>query len=127
MSKSIPKPHPKAIIHHDKKLYACLASYPITRGHCVVVWKKPVRDLHGLGRADYDHLMERVDEVRNAMLAALKVKKVYLLYMDEASHVHWHLVPRYNEKGYDVFDHAPKKLKEYSLAEQIKEKLVLHL
>ncbi len=47
--------------------------------------------------------------------------------MDEVSHVHWHLVPRYNEKGYDVFEHAPQKLKEYSLAEKIKEKLVLHL
>ena len=127
MSKQLPQPNENAIIFEDKKLYACLASYPITRGHVVVVWKKPVRDLRGLGRADYDHLMERVDEVRNAMLSVLKVKKVYLLYMDEANHVHWHLVPRYNEKGYDVFEHVPKKLKEYSLAEKIKEKLVLHL
>ncbi|MBI1961598.1 MAG: HIT family protein [Parcubacteria group bacterium] len=127
MSKPFPKPHTKAIIFEDKKLYACLASRPIAAGHCVVVWKKPVKDLRGLGRADYDHLMERVDEVRNAMLSGLNVKKVYLMYMDEANHVHWHLVPRYNEKGYDVFEHAPKKLKEYSLAEKIKEKLVLHL
>lgn len=127
MHKTFPTPHPNAIVYEDKKLYACLASHPITRGHVVVVWKKPVADLHLLGRADYEYLMERVDEVRNAMRAALGIKKVYLIYMDEANHVHWHLVPRYNEKGYDVLEHASKKLKEYSLAEKIKEKLVLHL
>ena len=42
--------------------------------------------------------MIKVDEVRNAMLQALKLKKVYLIYMDEINQVHQHLIPRYNEK-----------------------------
>jgi len=43
--------------------------------------------------------------------------------MDEANHVHWHLLPRYNEKGYDVFKHKPSKIKDFSLAKKVRENL----
>jgi len=43
--------------------------------------------------------------------------------MDEARHVHWHLVPRYNEKGFDVFLHQPTKTEDFSLASKIKKHL----
>lgn len=120
MHPKLPKPLPSAILYEDEKLYACLASYPITRGHVVVVWKNDVPDLKRLAERDYDYLMDTVNAVRNAMLQALKIKKVYLIYMDEACHVHWHLIPRYNEKGYDIFLHKPKKTVDFSLASKIK-------
>ena len=126
MQSKLPKPYKKAIIYEDDKLYACLANYPITKGHVVVVWKDKVVDLHLLSDEHYDHLMERVDQIRTAMLNALNIKKVYLIYMDETNQVHWHLIPRYNEKGFDVFDHKPKDLKDFSLAEKIRNHLVLH-
>lgn len=112
------------MIYEDKILYVCLATHPITRGHVVIVWKKNVPDLRRLAERDYDHLMNAVNAVRNAMLKALKIKKVYLIYMDEARHVHWHLVPRYNEKGFDVFLHKPAKVNDFSLAPKIKRHLV---
>ncbi|MBS3168778.1 HIT domain-containing protein [Candidatus Woesearchaeota archaeon] len=118
-----PKPDEKSIIYEDSKIYSCLASYPITRGHVVVVWKKKVKDLHLLSRNDYEYLMDKVDEIRSAMIKALKIKKVYLIYMDEANHVHWHLVPRYNQKGFNVLIHRPSKLKDFSLTEKIMRKL----
>ena len=90
----------------------------------MIVWKKDVLDLHSLARRDYDYLMDMVNAVRNAMLKALHIKKVYLIYMDEARHVHWHLVPRYNEKGFDVFLHKPKKNPDLSLVSKIKKYLV---
>ena len=43
------------------------------------------------------------------------MKKVYLIYMDETQHVHWHLIPRYNEKGYDVIAEMWFKAIEQSL------------
>lgn len=98
MKNKLPQPYPKAIIYEDSKIYACLANSPIVRGHTVIVWKKPVTDLHLLSKAEYDFLMDKVDQLRNALLKTLKIKKVYLLYMDEIQHVHRHLVPRYNEK-----------------------------
>jgi len=125
MKKRLPKPFDGAMIYEDLKLYACLANCPIAKGHSVVVWKKSVSDLHLLSRADYEYLMDKVDEVRNALMKSLKVKKVYLIYMDEVDQVHWHLVPRYNEKGFDVLLHKPTKLKDFSLTEKIKKKLRL--
>lgn len=123
MRRSLPQPSSKAILYQDDLLYACLATHPITPGHVVVVWKKDVPDLRRLSEREYDYLMDTVNAVRTAMLKALKIKKVYLLYMDEARHVHWHLVPRYNEKGFDVFLHKPSKSKDFSLAQKIKRHL----
>ncbi|MFH0874358.1 MAG: HIT domain-containing protein [archaeon] len=120
---NFPIPKQEQIIFEDNKLYACLANYPIADGHVVVVWKKKVSDLHLLKRTDFEYLMDKVDELRNAMLKALNINKVYLLYMDEVKHVHWHLVPRYNIEGVNVLKEKPKKLKDYSNAELIKKYL----
>ena len=123
MDSKLPKPVRRAMIYENDKLYACLANYPVAEGHVVVVWKENVSDLHLLSRKDYEYLMDKVDEVRNAMLKALKIKKVYLIYMDEVNHVHWHLIPRYNEKGFNIFNHKPSKIKDFSKAERIKANL----
>ncbi len=123
MNKDLPKPKKGAVFFEDKNLYATLANYPITRGHVVIVWKKKVTDLHLLKRKEYEHLMDVVDAVRDAMLKALKIKKVYLVYMDETKHVHWHLIPRYNKKGMNVLEEKPKKLVNINLAEDLKKKL----
>jgi diadenosine tetraphosphate (Ap4A) HIT family hydrolase len=123
MKDKLPKPHKDSMIYEDRKLYACLASHPKTRGHSIVAWKKNVPDLRYLSDSDYDYLMDKVDQVRDALIKTLKIKKVYLVYLDEVKHVHWHLIPRYNERGYDVLAHKPKKLKNFSLAKKIKNNL----
>jgi len=119
----LPKPYKNAIIYEDKKLYACLANEPIVDGHTVVVWKDKVADLHLLTRENYEYLMERVNEIRNAMLEALGVEKVYLLYMDEAKQVHWHLVPRYSKMGFENLLQKPEKIKDFSLDDKIRKYL----
>lgn len=103
----------EAIIFSDEKLYVCLASYPLTKGHTIVAWKERVTDLNLLARADYEHLMGVVDIVRNALIKKYAVDKVYLLYLDETKHVHWHLVPRYAEKGFSVFNHSAIEVKSF--------------
>ncbi len=126
MKNHFPKPFKNAIIYKDKKLYACLANEPIVSGHVVVVWNKPVRDLNLLSRKDYEYLMDRVNEIRRAMMKTLKVKKVYLLYMDEANHVHWHLVPRYNKPGIQNLSAKPGKIKDFTLDDKIKKNLIIN-
>ena len=127
MHSKLPKPYSEAIIYQAAKLYACLANYPIVKGHTVIVWKKSVPDLHLLSRRDYEYLMDKVDEIRTALIKTLKIQKVYLTYLDEAKQVHWHLVPRFNKKGYNVFLHKPKKIKDFSLVNKIKEHLILKI
>ncbi len=123
MLNKLPKPFKEAMIFEDAKLYACLANYPIVKGHTVVVWKQKVSDLHLLSKGDYEYLMDKVDEVRSALLKTLNIEKVYLTYLDEVKQVHWHLVPRFNEKGYNVFLHKPTLIKDFSLAKKIRENL----
>ena len=119
------RPKKEEIIYEDIHVYACLARFPLSPGHVVVVWKKDVKDLHLLSRKEYVHLMNVVDSVRDALLKTLKLKKVYLLYLDEANHVHWHLIPRYHQKGFTVLTHHPRVLKDFSLAERIREDLCM--
>lgn len=121
---NLPRPAKKSIIYEDQKLYVCLAKYSVAEGHAIVVFKKGIVDLKLLPDRDYDYLMDTVFAVRNALLKTLKIRKVYLIYMDEANHVHWHLVPRYKEKGFDAFQRKPKLLKDFSLAKKIKKNLV---
>lgn len=117
---SLPEPQPESVIYDNEWLYVCLASYPITKGHVIVAWKNDLPDLRNLSDSEYDYFMEIMDVARDAMLQGLKVEKVYLLYMDEAKHVHWHLVPRYNEQGFNVFSHEPQKTEDFSLAPDLK-------
>ncbi|MFH1462615.1 MAG: HIT family protein [bacterium] len=120
----LPRPPQSSIIYKDQNLYACLAKESIVEGHAVVVWEKSVSDLNLLSDRDYDYLMDTVFALRDALLKTLKIRKVFLIYMDEANHVHWHLVPRYKEKGFNLFQHKPKILKDFSLAKKIKKNLV---
>jgi diadenosine tetraphosphate (Ap4A) HIT family hydrolase len=123
MKEQLPNPKKGAIFYEDKKIYAALANYPITKGHVVIVWKKKVSDIHLLDKEDYQHLMNIVEKVRNSMLKTLKIKKVYLIYLDEIKHVHWHLVPRYNKIGFNILKEKPKILKKIDLAAKLKNNL----
>jgi len=116
----LPEPIDGSIIFEDESLYVCLANYPKTAGHCVVVWKDGISDIHLLKRGDYEHLMDVVDQTRNALMSALNIEKVYLMYIDEIKHVHWHLIPRYDEKGFDILRHDPQELSDTSLTDTIK-------
>lgn len=117
----LPVPPKESVFYEDSKVYACLAENPMARGHAVVVWKEDVEDLRMLSRSDFEYLMDVVDRVRNAMLKALRIEKIYLLYMDEVRHVHWHLVPRYRKEGMDAFHDASAKPGDFSLAPELKD------
>ena len=68
-----------------------------------------------------DYLMEIMDVARDTLLETLGIEKVYLLYMDEARQVHWHLVPRYDKKGFNIFAHEPAQTDDFTLAPAVSE------
>jgi len=53
--RTFPSPIEKSIIYQDKKLYVCLAKYQVTKGHIIVIWNKPISDLHLLAKKDYEN------------------------------------------------------------------------
>lgn len=117
----LPNPPKEAIYYEDEKLYVCLASFPITKGHSVVVWKERRNDLQKLNKDEYDYLMNIVDTTRNVLLKYYSLEKAYLLYLDEIQHVHWHIVPRYDEQGLNILVHTPKEKIDFSDALGLKQ------
>jgi len=89
-----PEPRKGTVFYEDSRVYACLAFEPIVEGHTIVAWKERKRDISHLDTEDYQHLMEIVQMVRNALLVIYDIPKVYVAYLDEVRHVHWHLFPR---------------------------------
>jgi len=113
----------ESIFYEDSKLYCALAYAPLAKGHVVIVWKDDVKDLSKLNEEEYDYLMDKVDEVRDVLKSFYNVEKVYLLYMDEAAHVHWHLVPRYEIMGFNNLCHEPEKQTDFSHAKKLQKLL----
>lgn len=114
-------PPREAIFYEDERVYACLASFPDTKGHSIVAWKERRTDIHELSKEEYEHLMNVVEIARNALLTTLHVEKVYMVYLDETKHVHWHLVPRYNEAGVNILLHDAQEIHDFSLAREIQQ------
>ena len=88
-----------AIFYENDKIYTTITSYPITEGYVIVVLKNKIEDLHLFSREEYEHLMDVVEVVRNSILRTLDIKKVYLIYMDEIKHMHWHLIHTTMKRG----------------------------
>lgn len=116
-------PPPLSVFYETELVYVALASYPISKGHTVVVWKKKVADLGQMSPEDYTYLMLTVDKIRTVLMHVFKVKKVYLMYMDEVKHVHWHLIPRYSIFGLTILKAQQKQLKSFSLVPQLQKAL----
>jgi len=91
-----PEPKKGTVFYNDKKVRACLAFDPIIKGHSILEWKKHVEDLNDLKLEDYNYLIKFVYKVRFALKKAYNVPKVYVAYLDEACHVHFHFFPRKN-------------------------------
>ncbi len=120
----LPNPPKEAIYYEDEKLYVCLASFPITKGHSVVVWKERKEDLQKLNKEEYEHLMNVVDMTRNVLRDFFSLEKAYLLYLDEIQHVHWHVVPRYDEQGLNMLVHSPLENIDFSDASKLKDLII---
>jgi len=112
-----PKPEKESIFYEDKKVYACLAFRPVTDGHSIVSWKANVTDLNQLKLEEYQYLMTIIFQVRQALLKTYNTDKVYLTYIDESRHVHWHLFPR--KKGdieeFELMVQPLKELTDFSM------------
>ena len=94
-NQKFPKPRRGSVFYQDRKIRVCLATDKNhVEGRTIIEWKKNVEDLNKLSFNDYQYLMKMIFVVRRALLEAYKTNKIYLAYLDEVKHVHWHLFPR---------------------------------
>ncbi len=89
------EPEEGLVFYESDKVRACLANNPAVEGHTIIEWiEEEVQDLNELSKQNYMYLMRVIYTVRQALLEVYKTDKVYLAYLDESFHVHWHLYPR---------------------------------
>ena len=100
-------------------------------GRCIVAYKNHVNELFELSVTERDVFMEDVCRVAKAIQSAFSAKKInYGAYSDKLPHLHFHLVPKY-EDGFEfggIFEMNPQKvfLSDAEYADTI-EKIVEHL
>ena len=97
-----------------------LAFDPITKGHCLVMWKGGEEDINKLNTEDYEYLMDVVDVTRDTLRKFYDLEKVYIMYLDESKWVHWHLIPRRNEKGFNILNHKPERIYDFQDVKELK-------
>lgn len=82
-------------------------------GRCVVAYKDHVNELFELSESDRNAFIADVCKVAKAIQVAFSPKKInYGAYSDKLPHLHFHLVPKY-EDGFEfggIFEMNPQKV-----------------
>lgn len=74
------------------------ASYP---GFCRVIWRKHVREMSDLSRADRLLLNEAVFDVEEAIREVMAPSKINVASLGNVvPHLHWHVIPRYTDDAH---------------------------
>lgn len=74
------------------------ANYP---GFCRVIWNAHVKEMTDLPPADRSALMQAVCKVEDAVRAVMAPHKVNLASLGNVvPHLHWHVIPRYEDDAH---------------------------
>lgn len=94
------------LIHDDGQLRVILVDEPDYPGFVRVIWNAHVREMTDLSVAERAHLMQTVFTVERALREVLQPHKVNVASLGNMTpHVHWHLVPRFEDDA-----HFPKPI-----------------
>lgn len=86
------------VIVRTDKLRVVLVNDPLYPGFCRVIWNEHVREMTDLTREDRQGFMEAVWQVEHAVREVMTPHKVNLASLGNVvPHLHWHVIPRYND------------------------------
>lgn len=78
-----------------------LVDDPAYPGFCRVIWQKHVKEMTMLSPAQRNVLMDGVWRVEAALLETMQPAKVNLASLGNMTqHLHWHLIPRFNDDAH---------------------------
>ena len=119
-----PGPKEGSIFYEDEKVYACLAFEPVVDGHTVAAVKRnDIDDIGKLPKEERSHLLRLVFEaVRPALIECYQIEKVYVVYIDETRHPHFHLYPseKGGEQGFGLMTRRYKELTDFSMIPRLR-------
>lgn len=93
---------PASIVYEDDDVIAFLDAFPISKGHTLVVPKKPIENIFDLDKENGHKLMTTIQEIASAVNTAFKPKGMNILQNNGAFasqsvfHIHFHIIPRYD-------------------------------
>lgn len=77
--------------------YLVLEDYQYYKGYCIFISKKHVHELHELEDERYMYLREMAVIAECIFDVFKPVKLNYELLGNNEKHLHWHIIPRYND------------------------------
>ncbi|WP_020006342.1 HIT family protein [Salinicoccus albus] len=99
---------PGNIVYEDDICIAFMDAFPLSKGHTLVVPRKPIENIYDLDEETGAHLMKIITKVANAVKDAFEPAGLNVIQNNgsfasqSVYHIHFHLVPRY-ENEYDGF------------------------
>jgi diadenosine tetraphosphate (Ap4A) HIT family hydrolase len=95
-----------SLIHDDGRLRVIMVDEPDYPGFVRVVWNAHIHEMTDLSAAERAHLMQTVFVVERAQREVLSPHKINVASLGNMTpHLHWHLVPRFEDDA-----HFPKPI-----------------
>lgn len=134
--KILDKEIPSYKIYEDDFVYAFLDVFPVTKGHTLVIPKKHCRNILDCDSETAAHIGAALPKIANAVKDSFSADGITIMQNNEefagqsVFHLHFHIVPRYENKDLH-FDHLeikypPEKLSNEQFLE-IQEKIISKL
>lgn len=96
---------PAARVYDDRDILVIMDAFPQSKGHCLVIPKRPVRNLLALAPKDIGRLFGTVQRVSQAIDKALSPDGIVVTQFNGAPagqtvfHLHVHIIPRFEDQA----------------------------
>lgn len=111
-SKIIRREMPAHIVYEDEDTLAFLDISPVSKGHTLVIPKKPVRNIFDTDEDTLTAVMRTVHKVAPAVRKAMDADGLNIHSNHEAAagqavfHMHFHIIPRFVNDGLKTWPHV---------------------
>lgn len=95
------KPEEGQLIWRGDDARIILVNYPDLSGFCRVIWNHHVVEMTDLSYGEREHLMTLVFAVEEAIRHVMHPDKVNIAALGNmVPHIHWHVIPRYQDDAF---------------------------
>ncbi len=112
------------LIHEFENSYFVIGDHQFYKGYSLLLFKRHVRELHELSKEEYMGLSEELYIANAAIYKTFKPWKMNNQSLgNKDEHVHWHIMPRYEDDKY----HNTLPLTDYMKGEVDLSKFIISL
>lgn len=113
-------------IYEDENTFAFLDISPNTKGHSLVIPKKPHKNIYEITDEDAGHLIKTVKKISFALKETLNADGINILMNNDGPagqvvfHAHFHIIPRFKkDRGYHGVKYEYKDGEAKEIAENV--------